>query len=290
MTIQRDDSTKTIEIPPQRVPPRPSLGGMLHIEVAQYPEDLEAAFKLVYEHYRRLGYVREHHSRLRVTSWDALPGAIRLIAWQRRRVTGTLGLAQDSSIGLPLDEIAIESLMELRCAGRSLCEVSGLAMATHPYNIWGVMRMFRYALKIALEHMRATDLVFAVDPRDVVFYEGVLLCERLGPARPSSTLNGQQVVPMRLDLTTLQDTYREQFAGKGPRDLHDFFFVRDQHWLNVLLRTDMADLDPIRTQRTVNQLLETATESAPRRFFERTPTLEWDPVVESGECAATLSI
>lgn len=290
MTHPRNDATKTIEVQPKRVPPLPSLGGLLHIEVAQYPEDFEAGFKLVYTHYRRLGYVREHHSRLRVTSWDALPGAIRLIAWQRRKVTGTLGLAPDSSIGLPLDEIAIDALMDLRRAGRTLCEVSGLAMATHPYNIWGVMRMFRYALKIALEHIRATDLVFAVDPRDVVFYEGVLLCERLGPARPSSTLNGQEVVPMRLDLTTLQDTYREQFAGKGPRDLHDFFFVSDQHWLNVLFRTDMAELDPIRTRRIVTQLLETATESEPRRFFEYTPTLEWDPVVETGECAATLSL
>ena len=158
MTIHRQRSRSLDEDDLHEGEGRPSgdWGDVLNLEVARHPEDMAEAFELLYEQYRRMGYVRQHASRLRVTWWDALPGAVRIVARQGGRIVGTLGLVPDSDAGLPADTVASSQLEDMRANGRVMYEVCGVAMATEPYNMWGVMRMFRYGLRLLLDHRHVT--------------------------------------------------------------------------------------------------------------------------------------
>ena len=141
----------------------------VQVEVACGPDDLLAAFRLVYERFVAEGNACEHPSGLRVTPWDALPGTVRIVARQDGQLTGTLGLVPDSAFGLPVESLAGDALREIRAIGGTPCEACGLAMSTQPHDMWAGMHLFRYGLLIARRHLAATDLVFAVDPCDVFF-------------------------------------------------------------------------------------------------------------------------
>jgi len=266
---------------------RPSgdWGDALNLAVARHPEDMVEAFQLIYENYRRMGYVRQHSSKMRVTWWDALPDAVRIIARQQGRIVGTLGLIPDSEAGLPADTVAPSQLEALRERGRVMCEVCGVAMAREPHNMWWVMRMFRYGLRLLLDHRDVTDLVLTVDARHVIFYECVMCCKPLGPARRSSVLNGALVVPMRLDLTTLEETYRELYEGKATRDLHHYFFGEYQQWVTVQIAADLEELEAWGTSAFVRQLLDHATEAETDALDITTQRLKRRGASQAQRCA-----
>ena len=266
---------------------------LVNLKVARHPEDMVEAFQLVYEHYRRMGYVRQHASGLKVTWWDALPDAVRIIALQQGRIVGTLGLVPDSEAGLPADSVASSQLEAMRKRGRAMYEVSGVAMASEPYDMWGVMRMFRYGLRLLLDHRVVTDLVLTVDARDVIFYECVMCCQPLGPARSSSELNGARVVPMRLDLTNLEETYRELYGERTTRNLHRYFFGEYQQWVTVQIAADLQELKQWGTSSFVQRLLDKATEAesealeiTTQRFGQRASSPTDPRFGESDSCAA----
>ena len=299
MTIQQRRSGNRDDEDPSVGESRPSgdWDDTLSMEVARHPEDVAEAFELLYEQYRKMDYVRQHSSGMRVTWWDALPDTVRVIARQGGRIVGTLGLVPDSEAGLPADTVASSKLESMRKRGRVIYEVCGVAMASEPHNMWGVMRMFRYGLRLLLDHRHVTDLVLTVDARHVIFYECVMCCQPLGPARRSHNLNGARVVPMRLDLTNLEETYRDLYGGRATRNLHHYFFGEYQQWVTVQIAADLEEMRAWGTSDFVRQLLDVATEAETEDLEITTQRLKrcagepenW-AVIDTGEALSSLSL
>ena len=82
--------------------------------VSSSPDELFAAFRLVYEQYQRSGLMNPNKCGLRITPYHLLPTTEVLVALERRQVTCTMSLVCDSDNGLPMEAVYPEEIAGLR--------------------------------------------------------------------------------------------------------------------------------------------------------------------------------
>ncbi len=191
-------------------------------------DDVHGAFRLLYESYRKRGFIPDSAPRLRYTHFNLRPHSATFIARNPDQVAATVSLIPDSALaGVPMDELYIEELLALRNQGRKLGEISGLAIdpSFTSASIHVLIGLVRLVHARALE-LGLTDVVAACHPKHGRLFQRLFFFEEIGAPKMYESLSGAPAVAVRLDLVDLETRYR--FAGDiHGFNLHQIFFNPD---------------------------------------------------------------
>ncbi len=174
-------------------------------------EELEQAYRLVYESYVREGYMVRQPSGMRLSVFNALPGTATFVARTGHEVVGSLTVVPDGAMGLPMDEVYHRELQELRDRGRRLAEATMFGAGPFARSNGG-LSLLLLLMKRAFDYTRlelgADDLCIAVHPRRSRLYQKRLLFRQFGPERAYPGVRYQPAVASRLDLRSAERVAR----------------------------------------------------------------------------------
>ncbi|GMV82895.1 MAG: hypothetical protein AMXMBFR7_40790 [Planctomycetota bacterium] len=202
------------------------------------------AWGLAYRVYRSKGYARESELGLWYGIHDALADTITFIAERQGDPVAALTVVFDSLLGLPADHLFADEIAQLRRTGRRPCElVSLVSVETNAARGAELVRqLFRLAHRAA--EGRSDDLLITVNPRHTPFYIRKLLFERFGPDRTYEKVNGALATPLRLDLHTARERYRQAYAQReGGENLYAFFCGAHERPMAAWIESGKRQLD-----------------------------------------------
>jgi hypothetical protein len=195
------------------------------IKWAETTDELEQAFRLVYDEYLRLGYIQEPNpSHIYFNIYNLLPTSATLVMKCGETVISTLSRVRDDEhFGLPMNSIYREELDGLRDQGRRLCEFCSLANTGKFRHRNLFMYLFRSMYLNAIE-TGVNDICIMVNPRHVDFYKAILFFEDLGPEKTYPRL-GQPAVALRLNLDVSGQKLKEAYKDCEPNaSLYNFVY------------------------------------------------------------------
>lgn len=200
----------------------------MEFRIARTKDELEQAYSLVYREYLRQGYVRPSSGKIKVSWYNALPGAATFIGITPEGVVvETATIVPDiASLGLPAQEICADPIDSLRKSGMRMCEVVMLASSTGKPQL--LMSLFQLLLEYARDHLECDGMCIAVHPRRKYLFAH-LLFRVLCPVFPYEDANGAPAIVQYVDIHALP----EGFSKPGKERLYDFF-VRNRADLEVL--------------------------------------------------------
>jgi hypothetical protein len=195
-------------------PPRHESG--FTTELARDLYDVEDALRLVYNAYRKTGLIQENEYELRATKYHLLPTSNIFLARDNGEVLGTLTLVRDGLYGLPMEDIFADEIAQRREQGIRMAEVSCLADAGHgkSHMLAVVVQLMSHMAQFALGN-GVRELVIAVHPHHMGFYERFAGFEVIGEQRSYGAVCNNPAVALAVDLTTIN--------VKNPR-VHQRFF------------------------------------------------------------------
>ena len=164
-------------------------------------EQVESAWRLVYERYTQMGLIDENPFGI-----HAVPGAVgqhACVIWgpEGPEIGYTMTLFRDNPMGLALDSVYARELDELRGKGRRLLEVGMLAdrRQNASRSVAALFSMMRCAIHYGL-HSDLTDIVIGVHPRHAQFYVRRYGFEEFAEPTSYPLVRNNPVVPLRLRL------------------------------------------------------------------------------------------
>jgi hypothetical protein len=180
-------------------PGRPASG--LEFYVAQKLEEVEEAWELVYDAYRRDDLIDVNPHRVHTTTQAVGPNTAVILGCLGPLAVGTISAYTDGPDGLPLDSVYLTEISALRKSGRRLMEVGLFADRREHINraADGLFALMRFAYFFGFP-MECDDVVIGVHPRHAPFYMRLLGFERIGPVRSYPTVKDHAVVLLRLRL------------------------------------------------------------------------------------------
>jgi hypothetical protein len=180
----------------------------LHIAIAKSPEQFESANDLVRERYARRGYEVGGDAHISAKPrQERFSQEITFLVASGKDTVGTLTLGLDGPHGLRAEASYGEYIDQFRAAGRSVCELTRLALAEAADTKAVLASLFSLAHVVGRTMHDVTDVFIEVNPRHVGFYSRVLgfaiaagekFCERV---RAPSVL-------LQLELETLEKRLR----------------------------------------------------------------------------------
>jgi hypothetical protein len=199
------------------------IGKNLSTRLAKSYEDLEEAYRLVYEEYRKRGYCKENLSRMHCNYFCALPDSRTLILENNGQVQGTLTLIPDSICGVPMENHFNSEIGALRSQGRRIAEVSLLALDSSLFGKKSFSlldpKKFAYLfrlVRLVLNYSHATDitdLVISVHPKHKFLYSYIGFKE-IGNVKAYRAACDNPALPMSLDLSAFFES-RPRHIGAG---------------------------------------------------------------------------
>lgn len=215
----------------------------LQFRVAKTKDELEAAYKILQESYVDMGYAKNHTSGLRITKYFALPTTTTLIAVKGDEVVGTMSIIRENPLnswdrvniqegevrplGLPME--AAFNLSEFRSQAIRTAEISSLAIKKSFRSNRGLvlLPLIKYLFEYLRSYMGLDAFVIAVNPRQVDFYEGLILCERLKSKaiKEYNFANGAPAVGLFCSLSRFVRNFQKYYSHLPDKNnLHRFFF------------------------------------------------------------------
>ncbi|MCE0493282.1 N-acyl amino acid synthase FeeM domain-containing protein [Vibrio salinus] len=209
-------------------------------KIAVGKQEIEDAFRLVWNNYVEAGLQENNHEGIRFTKYHLLPNTKVFIANYHEelaagkpeefkkgngKIVGTVSLVLDSPMGLPMEEFCGEEIAKMRSQGKRLAEV--VAFALNPeYSKYKVfLHMFKLMFQYAAMK-NVTDLCCSVTQRHIRFYRKVCLFEPIGDLVPYSAAYKLKVQGHRLNIEEANKKAELFYAGKEfDADLHRFFFT-----------------------------------------------------------------
>ncbi|NCD25874.1 MAG: hypothetical protein EOL86_09860 [Deltaproteobacteria bacterium] len=194
------------------------------IKVAETKEELEQAFRLVYEEYYDQGYIPNPHPRAMLYSiYNFLPKTCVFIFQAYRDVISTIAFIPDSALfGLPMDALYKDEIDELRRQGRKVVEIGSLATEKTLRGKNVVMYLYKTVINYGLM-TGVNDLCLTVNPKHVRFYNEIMLCEQIGEEKYYPTV-GAPAVLMRADFDSYAERLMRAYAASDfETDLASFF-------------------------------------------------------------------
>lgn len=178
-----------------------ACGGEPPCSCATTLEQVEAAWRLVYQRYAQMGLIDENPFGI-----HAVPTAVgghACVIWgpEGPQVGYTMTLVRDGTRGLALDSVYASYLDVLRRDGRRLLEVGMLAdrRRSAARGVGALFTMMRWAVYHAL-HSGLTDVVIGVHPRHAQFYIRCYGFEEFAPPTSYPLVRNHPVVALRLRL------------------------------------------------------------------------------------------
>lgn len=193
-------STEESSIPPDVMRPgRPKSG--LEYYVARTLEEVEEAWELVYDAYRRDDLIDANPYRVHTTPQAVGPNTAVILGCLGPLPVGTISAYTDGPQGLPLDQVYLTEINALRRSGRRLMEVGLFADRREHINraADGLFALMRFSYFFGFP-MECDDIVIGVHPRHAPFYMRLLGFERIGAVRSYPTVKDHAVVLLRLKL------------------------------------------------------------------------------------------
>ncbi len=162
----------------------------------------EQALRLLHENYRAAGLCAADAGDLVYYRPLGLPDSRMVIAEDAAgRLVGTLSVVEDNALGLKLDHTYHEEVAALRARKRRLAELTCLAIRHQRLQaatsvFFNLTRfLFQYAAWRSID-----DLLMAVHPRHLAFYQRFFHVTQFGPCRPYSDVQGHPAVACRIDM------------------------------------------------------------------------------------------
>jgi hypothetical protein len=184
--------------------------------VTTSPDELFAAFRLVYEQYQRSGLMNPNKCGMRITPYHLLPTTEVLVALEGSKLTCTMSLVCDSEKGLPMEAVYPDEIAGLRLKGLSLAEVSCFAESQDEGDSSQSAVFQLMPLMAQLAYRRGADvLLIAVRPRHARFYQRFLGFDAIAEERSHGRVCGTRGVALAADLNRL--------AVNHPR-VHEWMF------------------------------------------------------------------
>jgi hypothetical protein len=163
----------------------------IEVKIASEPDEWEQAFQLVAGNYQQRGYQAATAKPYRFTPYHALPDTTVFVATTGGRVVATFSLVADNSVlGLPLEDLYPEEIAGLRRQGRRLAEVTSLACSDLGQREF--LQTFTTMIRLMKQYhvSRGGDTwVITVNPRHRAFYCKVLGYQSLGPCKAYASVS-----------------------------------------------------------------------------------------------------
>ncbi|MHB0954777.1 MAG: N-acyl amino acid synthase FeeM domain-containing protein [Pirellulaceae bacterium] len=173
-------------------------------KIATEREEVLGALGLVHDEYVRSGLSMPSESGLRVTRYHLLNTTEILVGLVDEQVACTLSLVRDSRFGLPMESIYHREVHARRRLGKRVAEVSCLAdRRSGAKDALALMLRLMTLLAQVARYRGVDELLIAVHPHHVKFYERFLGFTGFGDLRYYSTVCGNPAVAMALDLARL---------------------------------------------------------------------------------------
>lgn len=197
--------------------------------VARSKEELEEAYRLVYEEYLKRGYVKENPSRIRLSLFNALPETTTFVAVKdNKEIIATATVIPDSAIGLPMDGIYSNELNELRAAGKKICEISMLAskpellkqegLSVLLKRLFFMLSFFKTILDYVREYLELDYMCITINPKYNEIFK-LILFKDLGGLKSYHQVNGAPAIAKYLDVRSV----REGFSVPSKETLYKIF-------------------------------------------------------------------
>ncbi len=164
-------------------------------------EQVESAWRLVYDRYAEMGLINENPFGIHAVPTAVGPHACVMWGPEGPEVGYTMTLFRDNPLGLALDSVYADYLDDLRQQGRRLLEVGMLADRRRHASrgIGALFSMMRSAIYYGL-HNDLTDIVIGVHPRHAQFYVRCYGFEQFAPPTSYAMVRDNPVVLLRLRL------------------------------------------------------------------------------------------
>lgn len=173
-------------------------------KIASGPEELKAAFRLVYQSYLRCGLTKPNPYRMRVTPFHLLSTTEVFVAVHRGEVICTMTLVRDGRLGLPMEVVYGQEVACRRAQGTSVAEVSCLACRPRslvpglPVLIQVMSLMGQCARRRGID-----ELLIAIHPRHAAFYQRFIGFKAIGREKVYGSVCNKPAVALALDLKHL---------------------------------------------------------------------------------------
>lgn len=159
------------------------------------------------------------------------PGTRFVVVYSAEEPIATATLVPDGPFGLPADRAFVEEIDQVRAESDTLCEVSGLSVA----SLW--RRQTRQVLALLLgtvvrlngRRTAGHRVVYVMEPRQVEVMSQVLLGERSTGPRPLLGAPGTLVVTM--DMSTCRTFFADPAAPPARRLVGRYVLDPDPTWL-----------------------------------------------------------
>ena len=192
--------------------------GQVVYKIASTQHNREAAFRLVYDAYRRQDIVSPNRYRMRVTPYHLLPTTDVFVALHRERVLCTVTLVGDADLGVPMEDVYADEIARRRRHGISLGEASSLAIRRSDFpGLFPVFIRLTQLMFRCSEHRGVQQVVIAVHPRHARFYQRLMKFRVFGEQRAYPRVGNQPAVALCLDFDRVRrehpETYRVLFGA-----------------------------------------------------------------------------
>lgn len=177
-----------------------------------------AAYRLVYDHYMKAGFIQSNPFRFRVTRHHLLPNTQVFLAFRDKKPICTVSLIADSPLGLPMESIYHEEVAQSRDQGLYVGEVSALAGCTTDFRSF--LPIFVQLTRLMAQYARKQGMhqfLIAVHPKHAGFYERFMGFEQIGPVRDYPCVRNAPAVACCLDF--------ERIDRDRPKCWYDFFGI-----------------------------------------------------------------
>ncbi len=182
-------------------------------------EEVESAWRLVFERYSQMGLIDENPYGIHAVPTAVGPHACVIWGPEGPDVGYTMTLFRDNPMGLALDSVYAPYLDELRRKGRRLLEVGMLAdrRQSATRGVGALFSMMRWAIHFGV-HTDLTDIVIGVHPRHADFYIRCYGFEKFAPPTSYALVRNNPVVLLRLSLL---EALAKDLLPRGLADARD---------------------------------------------------------------------
>jgi len=227
---------------------RPTALSIEHIayKIASTQNERKSAFQLVYKSYVEAGLTDPNLHQMRVSPHHLLPTTQSFVAITGGKVVFNSSLVSDNALGLPMEAVFPAEVERRREQGHRLAEVTCLAncRATlqEPFRVFlNLCRLiFQYARQEQIQ-----QILIAVHPRHVGFYQRMLRFEIIGRQRDYPMVKNWPAVPMTLDFAVAKEKYPAAYEKLlGTRLAADILHPKPMSWAQRTYFAPMIDISP----------------------------------------------
>ncbi|TVQ98191.1 MAG: hypothetical protein EA399_11220 [Desulfovibrionales bacterium] len=192
---------------PMSTPDYPSFCDIDYsFKIASSRKELSQAFHLLYQEYRKAGYVTTKTSKTLFTKYHLLPESTVFIAKKENRIFSTATIVYDSpETGLPMDCLYAEELAKLRANQRKILEITSLASEKSLTGFHIAMNFTRLVFLYSI-FQDVNDICIMVNPRHVAYYARYFPFTVFGEEKYYSKVDAL-AVGLRVDVDRVRDFF-----------------------------------------------------------------------------------